>query len=97
MFRGRGECVAEGKKASWRDQTSPVAAVRTAGLSDPAAASDSRRAVSGSVRRIRGDAAAIQPAFGARSTENRRSDYVGGRYRAGQDDDDRSAQAAGSS
>src|SRR5438105_2028861 len=95
MFRGWGECVAESKRASWRDQTSPVATVRTTGLSDPPAASDSRRAVPGSVRKIRGDAAAIQPAFGACGTENRRSDHVGGRYRAGQDDDDRSAQAAG--
>src|SRR5438105_8890495 len=95
MFRGWGECVAESKRASWRDQTSPVATVRTTGLSDPPAASDSRRAVPGSVRKIRGDAAAIQPAFGACGTENRRSDHVGGRYRAGQDDDDRRAQAAG--
>src|SRR6476659_3194296 len=90
-----GEWVAEGKKASWRDQTSPMAAVRTTGLFDPAAASNSRRAFPGSLRRIRGDAAAIQPALGACGTKNRRSDHGGGRYCAGQDDDDRSAQAAG--
>src|SRR6266702_346061 len=82
-----GECIAERKKAWWRGQAPRVAAVTTAGISDPAVAPDSRCAVPGSLRRVRGDATAIQPAFRACRAENRRSDHVGRRYRARPDDD----------
>src|SRR5882757_819095 len=81
-----GECVAEGKKSARRDQAPPLAVVTTAGISDPAATPDPRRAVPGSLRGIRDHAATIQPAVRACSAGNRRSDHVSGRYRAGPDD-----------
>ena len=59
-----------GRQKSVAARAAPcLAAVTTAGISDPAAASDPRRAIPGSVRRIRDDAAAIQPAFRAAARE----------------------------
>jgi hypothetical protein len=92
---GLGEWVAPSKETTWRSETPALAVVAKTGIPDPAVASDSRRPVPGGLRKIRCDAAAIQPAFRARRAKNRRSDHVGGRYRAGQDDDHRCAEATG--
>src|SRR5258707_8801141 len=90
-----GEWVAPSKKTSWRSEAPAVAVATKTRIPDPAVAPDSRRIIPGGLRQIRCDAAAIQPAFRTRRTENRRSNHVGGRYRAGPDDDDRRAEAAG--